>query len=541
MEWTIECIESPARPAVASLTLKQGESARIFALADALEVDTGLRATVLRKEGQDPPASAELILAFEMLESGGQTTMRVLGNGGEATVDWLRSNARTRVGSGTLLRSGSRLEATIRRQRRVQFTLIATGDAATTSRTVVAGSGTRKSQALAAANGATWLAPTAWKLATDMTGVIIDNATAFGNKLGLSREMVAWSTIAWFAFAGMAVAFYGQSQATEAAEDDVASAQEDLDLSEAARAIALEAEQACLTERTALADRLGDVGASMALQADRAIAASGSQGVAIELGGARMGTDEVAAFDAVALADLSPEVARRMGALPPADVSACLSQRLVLGSDLPTYLLVWHPDANLACPIAYGAVVDGTSLAGRWGLSERVAREFGAPDAALEAALRDDPNGADARSNDRWSALTLAAGARAVLTTVLQHDSSGRVPVAPGQAQVWALTLFGAYNSMPTQADGVLDWKAAACVDQLLDDLAATAPPAAPGAPLLPEITLVASGEVPVVARPTPGCPWPSDAIAQGSDSALRAIARLAVTPESASVDVESP
>lgn len=541
MEWTLECVEAPARPSLVALRLQPGVPARIFALADALEVDTGLRATVLRRADQDPPAGAVLILELDLQESNGQLTLRVLGTGPDAVTDWLRPDARNRVAAGTLLRSGSRLETTLLRHRRVQFALQASGEVQSSARSVVAGSGTRKSQALASANSVAWLVPTAWKVFTDFDGIFVDNAAAIGKKLGLSSRTIVWSTMVWFLFAAGAVAFYTQRQATAEARDEAASTAEDLGRSEAARAVALESEQRCLVERAGLAERLNDADAAIRLKAERAIAAPTSQGVAIELGGARMGTPEVATFDAVALADLTPEIASRVAALPAIDVSACLEQRAVLAADLPTYLLVWHPEPNLACPAAYGAVVDGTSLAGRWGLSSRVAREFGAPDPALDAALAGEAGGADPRANDRWSALTLATGARAVMTTLLRHSGAGRVPVAPSQAQAWSLALFGAYNAMPTQADGVLDWKADACIDQLLTDLEAAAPPTAPGAPLLPEISAVASGEVEIIARPTPGCPWPSNAISSGANASLRAIARLGVTPPALEAPVEAP
>ena len=541
MEWTLECTESPARPAVVAIRLQPSESVAVYALADALEVDNGLRATVLRRTDQDPPAGALLILELDLQESGGQPTLRVLATGAEASTDWLRPDTRTRVASGTLLRPGCRLEATLRRHRRVQFTLQASGESASTAASVVSGSGTRSSQALASANSATWLVPTVWKVLTDFDGIFIDSAAAIGKRFGLSARSVAWSTTLWFAFAGGAYAFYTQRQATQEAEGVAASTAEDLGRSEAARAVALESEQRCLVERAGLAQRLNDAEAAITLQAERAIAASASRGVSIELGGARMGSAELAAFDAIALADLTPEIAGRMAAMPVVDAGACLGQQLALGADLPTYLLLWFPDPKLACPVSYGAVVDGTSLAGRWGLSARVAREFGSDDPALDAALGIDGDEADPRANDRWSALTLARGAREVLTTLLRHDPSGREPVAPSQAQVWGLALFGAYNAMPTQADGVLDWKASACVGQLLDDLQASAGPAAPGTPLLPEISLVASGAVEIVARPTPGCPWPADAIGTGADAALRAVSRLGITPTEASKDVEGP
>ena len=61
-----------------------------------------------------------------------------------------------------------------------------------------------------------------------------------------------------------------------------------------------------------------------------------------------------------------------------------------------------------------------------------------------------------------------------------------------------------------------------------MEQVLRSAPPAEPGAPLLPNIVGVASGEDKILVAPTSGCPWPDGAIEQGANAALLAVAHTA-------------
>lgn len=533
MSLTLSCLEPQGRPAEMSLRLEPGESAAVYALADAIEGESALRVTVLRRADALPPAGATLLV--ELATAAGSATLRVVRVGADAVVDLMRAEQRSRVAPGVNLRAGSRLEAALANQRRVVFALQWDAGAAPEARAVVGGGGTRSSAALAASRGALWLLPTAWKLLTDLTDVIIGNVVSFGRRLGLSTRTMVYATTLWFFIIGAAIAFYTQSQARAEAEAEVESGQEALARADEALEVALAGEMTCLAERGALAEQLADADAALQSRTEAALALSGARGVAITLGGSRLGADDLRPFDELAAASLVAEVARLTGTIDPVGEAAegCLAQQGVLGSDLPRYALLWHPSPELVCPAEFGAVVDGASLAGRWGLSERVAATHGAPDAPLEGALEQAMGAeADARANDRWSAATLASGLRTVQDALLRYDGGGRPPVAPSQAQVWSLAIFAAYNGMPSMADGTLDVWTGVCVSQVLDDALASSPPAAPGEPILPDLVRVANEEVVVAARPTPGCPWPAGAMQRGAKSALLAAARLVTTPQ---------
>lgn len=524
----IQCHEPQGRPSEMTLRVEAGESFCVYVLADAIDGESELRATVLRRADALPPAGALLLL--ELSTTVGASGLRVARAGTEATVDLLRTDLRSRLGVGMSVRAGSRLEAVLPNQRRISF-LIQTdsGAVAETSATVGAG-GTRSSAALAASRGAMWLLPTAWALLTDMSDVIIRSVVNFGRRLGISTRTMVYATTLWFFTIGAAVAFYTQSQAMDAAVADVASGQEALARESSARELALSGEMSCLAERGVMAAALADVAASLAVRADAALGLTAARGVAVTIGGTRMAADDLRPFDDLQAKSLTDEVARLSLQLDPVGGRAegCLAHSPVLGTDLPRYALLWHPSEDLVCPADYRAVQDGATLAGRWGISDRVAATHGAADAPLEGAL-DDTLGerADLRVNDRWSAAALASALRTIQDSLLRYDGGGRPPVAPSESQVWALAFFAAYNSMPAQADGTLDVWTGVCVSQVLDDALANSPPASPGEPILPDLVRVANQELVVAARPTPGCPWQADALARGAQSALRAAARL--------------
>lgn len=528
MPITLQLVEPQGRPLVASRVVEAGAIASVYLHPDAADASSALRATVLCAPDQHPPRGARLILEVEVGSSGSR--LQRVGEG--VLVELLRGELRSRVTAGTQLKSPSRLEALFPDQRRIGFTLDTSSQGVVDPRGAVGSGGTRRSAALAANRGALWLVPTAFEMLVDPDGIVLDNLGALGRRFGLSARGVVWITLLWFTVAGAAWAFYNQRLQTTEAREQAEAVEDELQASEAARAVALSAELSCLTERGALVTALGEAAERRRLSAEVALAVSGAQGAAIELGGQRFGAPEVLAADAEQRERLLAEITRGVENLgqEALEVEPCLGHSAVLGADLPLYALLWHPDPTLSCPRTYASVSGGVSLVGRWGLSARVSAEFGAPDPALTLAL-DQAEGVDRdpRANDRWAVAALVTGLRVVQSTLDRYDGAGRVPVAPSQSQLWSLALWSAYNQMPDPVAGEADATAERCLSLLLDDLAAEAGPAEPGQPLLPDLVAVVTEEVVVPARPIPACPWPADAVRQGASAALTAVTRLAV------------
>ena len=142
------------------------------------------------------------------------------------------------------------------------------------------------------------------------------------------------------------------------------------------------------------------------------------------------------------------------------DMDFCLEQNPLLGADLPRYVLTWHPNRDLVCPLEYSEIDQGINRMGPWGLSTRVAKEFGAQNlsAGGEAGSQQLAEQlGDVRMAVHWSATTLTMGLREVQFTMLTSDTGTRPVVAPSQMHLWSLTLWDAYNRLPSPASGVLD------------------------------------------------------------------------------------
>ena len=353
-------------------------------------------------------------------------------------------------------------------------------------------------------------------------------------KLGIPAWILPLAFTALLVVGGLGYAAYRQYKGKQAAEAIAEANAEAAEEAEAKAATALENEFECHRQRQALALRLNDLKEKIKAEVELALQTSFTYGVALGEGGARMGEDTVVSFDKELQKSTVDAVTNRVQELAgvPSEATVCLSQESVLVPDLPRYVLLWHPDPNLVCPVDYAAVDNGIDRAGRFGLSMRVKRQYGGVEFEEEilTAMGDspDPAGADPRMADRWSAATLAIGLRDVQAALLTSDAGNRVPVAPSQAHLWTLALWDAYNRMPSPAEGVLDSPTAVCIAELMGEVQRTARPAEPGAPLLPHIVDVASGEQKIRVTPTPGCPWPEDAFQMGAQQALLSVAHLA-------------
>ena len=129
------------------------------------------------------------------------------------------------------------------------------------------------------------------------------------------------------------------------------------------------------------------------------------------------------------------------------------------------------------CPLEYSEIDKGINRMGPWGLSTRVAKEFGAQNlsAGGEAGALQQlaEQLGDVRMAVHWSATTLTMGLREVQLTLLTSDTGTRPVVAPSQMHLWSLTLWDAYNRLPSPASGVLDKPVGYCVDELIGKLPA--------------------------------------------------------------------
>ena len=129
----------------------------------------------------------------------------------------------------------------------------------------------------------------------------------------------------------------------------------------------------------------------------------------------------------------------------------------------------------------------------------------------------------------RWSATTLAIGMREVQFTLLTTDTGTRPVVVPSQMHLWSLTLWDAYNRLPSPASGVLDKPVGFCVDELIGKMMQDPEPSVPGQPILPDLTAVAGGEKSIAVSPSPSCPWPTGVFQISAEAAIQSVANLSV------------
>jgi hypothetical protein len=534
MSLTIISTEQDARPGTINLTIEDGSGFSVYAVPDDLDSAQQLRTTILRPLGAFPPAGANLVVRIKIQpgRAGQFPVFKILGVGRYVELHWLRPDVRSKVTTHSEVRSGARLEVQLENHRRIIFTLEIDSDTVGDTRRL-SGGGTRKSRVLPQSKGALWLVPTAWSVITDQQQWVMQQLRAVARKLGLGPRAIQILTIVFIFIIAAGIAYYMQWRATKNAEEEATTAVDAQELAEAARQASLMAEMNCLSERGELVAQLGDIEEKRKLMAEQALLISQARGVALEAGGTRMGTEEVLAFDNDIIDSLHDQVVYTMAALQgvPSEAHHCLAHEQVLGADLPPYILLWHSNPEIVCPVEYASVAGGVTLLGRWGLSSRAAKEFGTDDPALGAPTEEGAVAdlsLDPRMNDRWSAYSLAAGVRAVQSALLGAQTGDRPPVAPSQSQIWSLALWHAYNSMPSTAGGTLDKTAGECVTVLIEDLVEETESAQPGEPIVPDVVKIALEEKEWIPRPTPGCPWPSDALYLGAKASLQAAAHLA-------------
>ncbi|MFH1467672.1 MAG: hypothetical protein ABIO70_25020 [Pseudomonadota bacterium] len=523
----IQCFEPEARPGAISMELEPGDAFCVFMLDDALEEGAGgLRSTILRRAGEAPPPKSVFLMELVASAVGDRWSLRVRRVNREMSIETQRAEARVRVTRGNELHDEARFEVALVGLRTVVFTLRFAELKRQGGEAAVGGAGSRSSRAMAGAVGSFWLVPTAMAILSAPKARVMNTLVKWGKKAGISPGMLLLAIGVLIPLVVTLVWGYLQSRAATQAKLEAAEAGEKLGTAEAALDAALQAEAACVAQRKDVVAALKDLEAKRALQAEIALATPLAQTLAVELGGARMGDESLVALDVAWLKGLREQVVFDLEKLDgtPEDATRCLAQASALGQDLPSFILLWHPDPTLVCPLGYELIDEGVDRMGSWGLSARASSAFG-PKAPGHAA---GGMGAELRMNDRWASHTLADGVRGILTTILTAETANRPPVAPSQAHLWALALWDAYNRLPVPADGALDKSAEDCVDGLMKGLLDSDLPTVPGQPILPDITLVALGEISPPAKPTAGCPWPAEALPTGAKAALRAVAHQA-------------
>lgn len=521
MALTIHCYEPQSTPRQVSLVLKEPRPFALYALQDTLNEDAReLRTTILRRIEENPPPSSTLLFELDVRASrpGELPTLRVLKVGGRATIELIRPDSRGRVTKGTDLKSGLRFEATLRDLRTIGFSLEIESD--TVGKASIASSRPTGSKAVESLGSLVWVVPDLIETLTAPTGKIIAWLAKKAKAMGISSAMISPAILMSGFMLGMAWVAYDQYKTGMDTQERLEALQTDFDNALIARDNAVSAEQVCREQRVDLTAKLDDIEETRRLRAEIALSKPLSHAVAIEVGGPRMAAPDAMEFDGPAWNATHKLVVSEMTSMGeiPSLAPICLAQAEKLGQDLPKYMLVWHPSPDFICPEGFSQVTEAVDLAGPWGLSKRVAKEFGA---AAEGA-------GDARMNERWAAATLTTGLRVVMDTLLAADTDDRPPAAPGQAHLWTLALFDAYNRMPSPAGGAMDRPVEDCIGALVTEVARRYQPAEPGQPVLPSIAAVAGGEE-LRVTPSAGCPWPSDAINLGAASALRAATRMAL------------
>ncbi len=521
----VYCVEVDVLPARVGLAFPETTGVSVYLLDD--EPAAGpvqLRATILRATGDLAPAGASLLMGFELAQVARQRVMRVV-RIGRTPLDLQRADARSRVLAGTEFRSGARFEVPVQNRPSIHFSITLHASADQGLRGSAGGGGTRASAASAAQNSLLWLVPSIIETINDPWNRLKDGALEKLGQSGLSPRAFTGIIVVLMMMLGTGGFGLTQFWAAEGARTELAEVVAAQEGAVAAQQDAQASEAVCMVDRRALADRVNDADLARRMGVETIYARGVARGLAVEKGGRLYTSDPITAFDAEAVeADMRAILDQLPGAPGKAPVR-CLDHAGALGKDLPAYVLSTHPDPTLTCPVSYLAVLEGASLRGSWGLSDRTATELlSAAQISANDAISEVP-GFDPRDADRMAVGMLTAGVRAVRSTLLGVDLGGRPAMAPSEVNLWSLALFDAANRLPMAPPGAAPWTLAQCVGELLEQVAAAQTTVAPGEPLLPAVATVASGAVVIPAVPTATCAWPPDAVARGARIALRAVA----------------
>ena len=530
MSFTIQCAEPGSRPLQISMEVQLEELWAIYMIEDSgTGAIGGLRSTIFRRGDDAPPPNSTMLFECKLMQGLDEVKMRTTRVNSEVGVEIIRPDVRSRVTSNMDLPGGSRFEVTFQDLRSVAFSLQMAQDLATGQK-LGQGGGAQKSRALSASSSAVWMVPNMVSVLRTPTAKLTQTIAKQLRKWGFSPYMILTVLSVGALLVAAGVVAYWQYKEAKVAKERQEELAQFADTAEASKEAALAAEASCLAERRSLVEALGAVQEERLLLAEEALQVSLTQIIAAEIGGSREASEEALSFtQSDKLKDrVVEDMVKIRGEIKNPDL--CTMYKEALGNDLPEYVLLWHPDEDVACPTEYASITNGVAKLGRWAVSDRVATEFGEQsELAGEGGAGIADLASDPRMKDRWNVLAYTEALRATQEGMLKAPTGQRPPVAPGQMHLWMLTIFDQYNSMPNPPGG-LNKGAERCAMDLISDIALLEGAAEPGQPVLPDIRKVASGEIEVDPTPTAGCPWPAERGMEASaKTAFRAVAQTAV------------
>lgn len=532
---TLQCLEPDAMPLMITLEVEMLQRFRLYILSDVRHgAGSSIRSSILLHAHEDPPPEALLVGELDVYDpgAGDPPLFRVRKMGARCHIDLIRPNVRSRLTEGGEIQHGSRIEVILQDTRRILLTMQMESDAFNRSSAV--GGGSLKHKDSPAVSSGWFLYNSVFQIIT-LNGIVIRSwLEKFARRVGIHPYVIAIVLTVGLVIGLAMYAAYNRNQAAQQAEDQVAQMEDAQDVLEESRANALANEMACLEERQALAGRLKDIAEQKKLLAKQALNFSFSQAVSEDIGGKRMVSKPTLPFDEQYRKNTLKAVTFAIETVQAnaSDMDFCLEQHALLGADLPRYILTWHPNRDLVCPLEYSEIDQGINRMGPWGLSTRVAKEFGAQNlsAGGEAGSQQLAEQlGDVRMAVRWSATTLTMGMREVQFTLLTSDTGTRPVVAPSQMHLWSLTLWDAYNRLPSPASGVLDKPVGYCVEELISKMLKNPEPSIPGQPILPDLTAVAGGDKQITISPSASCPWPTDVFETAAEAAIQSVANLSI------------
>jgi hypothetical protein len=540
MSYLIIGSEPDRQPHRALLRLTTPEARlRVYLLSDrGLEL-AGLRATVMRRAEEPPPPESELLMELGVVRQAaphnpgeappppelrlqpftlGAHSVLIQNEGGREGREQLSTAASFANGAPLFIERPGTSE--------LYFTVEVQDEGQSGARVAVAGLDAAEDAALSDVSSVIWAVPTAANALSAPGAKVVAAFKSYAKRLKIPPALMMPLIMGGTLLLGMGYATWKNHQRAGEAEARLAERDVALATAVAQLDVALEGEGACLDKREELTQALGDERAQLLVILEQVLNRAQVKALATGLAGERVLDPRALAFDdagwesLVALLVETTAHAR----VEPGLVAPCLAQRDTLGAELPTYALLWHPDAELQCPEGYLHIDGQVNRAGRWGLSERAARLYGE---GYVPAPADDLT-QDLRARDAWAAMAMTKGLRDTLKGLLTAPTPGRAPLAPSAASLWALTVWDAYNHLPLPAEGLPIASAQTCAAELVTRLASGATVSTPGQPVLPDIASIARGEAVGAFVATPACPWPEHSLQDGAARALQAAAREA-------------
>lgn len=532
---TVQCLEPDTMPLMITLDVQMLQRFRLYILSDVRHGSaSSIRSSILLFSHEDPPPEALLVGELDVYDpgAGDPPLFRIRKMGSRCHIDLIRPNVRSRLTEGGEIQHGSRIEVILQDTRRILLTMQMESDAFNRSDAV--GGGSLKHKESPGVSSGWFLYNSVFQLIT-LNGIVIRSwLEKFARRVGIHPYVIAIILSVGLLIGFAVYTAYNRNNAAKVAEDQVANLEDAQEVLEESRANALANEMACLEERQALAGRLKDIAEQKKVLAKQALNFSFAQSVSEDIGGKRMVSKPTEPFDEQYRKNTLKAVVFAIETVQAnaQEMDFCLEQNPVLGADLPRYMLTWHPDRDLVCPLEYSVIEGGINRMGPWGLSTRVAKEFGAQNLSAGGEAGSEQLAeqlGDPRMAARWSATTLAIGMREVQFTLLTADTGTRPVVAPSQMHLWSLALWDAYNRLPSPASGVLDKPVGYCVEETIVKLMKNPDPSVPGQPILPDLTMIASGDKTLSISPSASCPWPTGVFEDAAEAAIQAVANLSI------------